>query len=256
MGILNITPDSFSDGGNFLPVNKALEHARNMVREGATIIDVGGESTRPGAKSASEAEELERVIPVIEILSKELSIPISIDTSKPQVMAEAINSGARVINDVAALQAQGAIEIAKQHDVVVCLMHMQGEPRSMQHEPVYTNVVEEVKSFLLERIQQCEAAGIAKSNIVIDPGIGFGKSLEHNLSILKNLSQFTALGFPVLIGVSRKSMIGTLLDEPVDKRVFGGIAFATAACLAGVSIIRTHDVKATVDAVKICQALT
>ncbi|NOX42317.1 MAG: dihydropteroate synthase [Gammaproteobacteria bacterium] len=255
MGILNVTPDSFSDGGKFLSIDKAVDRAYEMVMEGAALIDIGGESTRPGAQPVTEAEELERVLPVIEILSKALQIPISIDTSKPQVMTEAVKCGAGFINDVRALQEQGAIQTAKELDVPICLMHMQGEPRSMQHEPRYKNVIEEVKSFLLERVQLCEAAGIEKTKIVIDPGIGFGKSLEHNLSILKHLSEFVALGLPVLIGVSRKSMIGALLDEPADKRLFGGIALAAAACLAGATIIRTHDVKATSDALKICQAL-
>jgi dihydropteroate synthase len=255
MGILNVTPDSFSDGGKFLSIDKAVDRAHEMVMEGATLIDIGGESTRPGALSVTESEELERVLPVIETLSKALPVPISIDTSKPQVMTEAVKSGASFINDVRALQEQGAIQTAKKLDVPICLMHMQGKPRSMQQEPGYKNVTEEVKSFLLERVELCEAAGIEKTKIVIDPGIGFGKSLEHNLSILTHLSEFVELGLPVLIGVSRKSMIGALLDEPADKRLFGGIALTTAACLAGVSILRTHDVKATSDALKICQAL-
>ncbi len=255
MGILNVTPDSFSDGGNFLLVDKAVQRAHEMAMEGAAIIDIGAESTRPGAQSVTEAEELDRILPILEILSKELQIPVSIDTSKPQVMAEAVKYGASLVNDVRALQAQGAIETVSTLDVAVCLMHMQGEPGSMQKAPEYANVVDDVKSFLCERIQLCEAAGISKSRIVIDPGIGFGKSLEHNLSILKHLSEFTSLGLPVLIGVSRKSMIGAILDEPVDRRLFGGIAIATAAYLNGVSIIRTRDVKATSDALKNCQAL-
>jgi len=255
MGILNVTPDSFSDGGNFLSVDKAVQHAHEMALQGAAIIDIGAESTRPGAQPVSVSEELDRILPVLTILKKELQITISIDTSKPQVMAEAVKCGANFINDVRALQAQDAITTVSGLDVPVCLMHMQGEPGSMQASPKYSNVVNEVTSFLLERVRICEAAGIGRDRIVIDPGLGFGKTLEHNMSILKHLSEFAALGLPVLIGASRKSMIGAILDEPVDRRVFGGIAIVMAACLSGVSIIRTHDVKATSDAIKIYQAI-
>jgi len=260
MGILNITPDSFSDGGNFLSagspdINRVIETAQEMVSDGATMIDVGGESTRPGADAVEESEELERVVPVIEALHKAISVPISIDTSKAGVMLAAVKSGARFINDVRALQAEGALECASKLGVPVCLMHMQGEPRSMQHKPEYVDVVQDVKSFLLERARDCEAAGIPRSHIVIDPGIGFGKSLEQNLSLLKHLSELVSSGLPVLVGVSRKSMIGAILDEPVDKRLYGSLALATAACLAGASIIRVHDVEATRDAVKVTEAL-
>jgi len=260
MGILNITPDSFSDGGNFLSagspdIDRVIETAQKMVFEGATMIDVGGESTRPGADVVDESEELERVVPIIEALHKEIAVPISIDTSKAGVMAEAVKSGASFINDVRALQEEGALERASELGVPVCLMHMQGEPRSMQHKPKYNDVVQDVKSFLLERLHVCEAAGIPRNKIVLDPGIGFGKSLEQNLSLLKHLSELVSLGLPVLVGVSRKSMIGAILDEPVDKRLYGGIALATAACLAGASIIRVHDVKATRDVVMVTEAL-
>lgn len=260
MGILNITPDSFSDGGNFLSagspdISRVIETAQEMVSEGATMIDVGGESTRPGANAVEESEELERVVPVIEALHKAIAVPISIDTSKAGVMSAAVKSGARFINDVRALQEEGALECASKLDVPVCLMHMQGEPRSMQHKPQYDDVVQDVKSFLLERVRDCEAAGIPRSHIVIDPGFGFGKSLEQNLSLLKHLSELVSSGLPVLVGVSRKSMIGAILDEPVDKRLYGSLALATAACLAGASIIRVHDVEATRDAVKVTEAL-
>ncbi len=255
MGILNITPDSFSDGGNFLGNDKALRHAIEMVTAGADIIDIGGESTRPGAEEVSEQEELDRVIPLIEAISSEIDLPISIDTSKAAVMREAVAAGAGLINDVNALRAPGALEIAAVTDVPICLMHMQGAPRTMQANPQYNNVVDNVADFLLTQVDKCEAAGISRERIIIDPGFGFGKSLQHNIDLFNELPRFVSLGMPVLVGVSRKTMIGTILDAPVDQRKEGGIALASLALWWGVKIIRTHDVKATVDAVKICQAL-
>lgn len=253
MGILNVTPDSFSDGGNFLSAEKAIERAHEMLAEGASIIDIGGESTRPGAAPVSEAEELDRVLPVIEVLPA--SVLVSIDTSKPSVMSAAVKAGACLINDVRALREEGAIEAVSELDVPVCMMHMQGDPRTMQNQPQYENVVEEIKAFFRDRIQLCKEAGISNNRIIIDPGIGFGKTLDQNLSILKNLTEFSKMEFPVLLGVSRKSMLGTLLDQSVDQRLFGSIALASAACLAGVAIIRAHDVKATCEAIKVCQAV-
>jgi len=255
MGVINVTPDSFSDGGRFVNSAAAVSHALRMIDEGAGLIDVGGESTRPGAQSVSVAEEIERVVPVIEALAARTKIPISIDTSKPDVMTAAVRAGASMINDVRALREPGAIEAAARTDAALCLMHMQGEPRTMQADPCYSDVVAEVRDFLRERTDACLASGIAKNRLVVDPGIGFGKRLEHNLALLAGLPALTALGWPVLIGVSRKSMFGTLLGRSVDERVAGGVAMATAAVLAGASIVRTHDVAATVDAVKVAVAL-
>ena len=255
MGILNVTPDSFSDGGRFIDSSQALDHARRMLEAGAAIIDVGGESTRPGAADVSEEEELRRVIPVIDALANRFSVPISVDTSKAAVMTAAVEAGATLINDVRALREPGALEAAARSDAAVCLMHMQGQPRSMQLEPQYEDVVAEVKAFLLERAAACEAAGIARDRLVIDPGIGFGKRLEHNLALLAHLPALVEPGLPVLVGVSRKSMFQTLLSRPVDQRLAGGVAVATAAVLAGAVILRVHDVAETVDAVKVVQAL-
>ncbi|MEN8180029.1 MAG: dihydropteroate synthase [Pseudomonadota bacterium] len=257
MGILNITPDSFSDGGRFINHDASLTRARQMVDEGASMIDIGGESTRPGARSVSVQEELDRVIPVIEALSTELPVPLSIDTSKATVMREAVGAGAGLINDVLALQAEGALAAAVDLSVPVCLMHMQGAPRTMQQSPEYLNVVEDVKDFLAERVKACLDAGVLRERILIDPGFGFGKTLEHNLALLKNLKRIGELKTPLLVGVSRKSMIGTLLgDVSVDKRLFGSIAAAVIAVLEGASIIRTHDIRATVDALKVTMAVT
>jgi len=256
MGILNITPDSFSDGGDFFCLNTALEQAHKMEEEGAAIIDVGGESTRPGAQPVSEEEELARVIPLIKCITRELSVPVSIDTSKPLVMQQAIEAGAGLINDVLALQAPGALEIAAGLDVPVCLMHMQGEPRTMQHSPQYTDVVLEVKTFLLKRMACCEEAGISSDHLLVDPGFGFGKMLEHNLRLLKELGQLSDLGVPILAGISRKSMIGSLLgDASVNQRLHGSLAAAVLAVNQGVKIIRTHDVKPTVDALTVTAAV-
>jgi dihydropteroate synthase len=255
MGVINVTPDSFSDGGRVVNSEAAVSHALRMIEEGAGLIDVGGESTRPGAQAVSVAEEIDRVVPVIEALAARTKIPISVDTSKPAVMTAAVGAGASMINDVRALREPGAIEAAARTEAAICLMHMQGEPRTMQADPRYGDVVVEVRDFLGERLAACLASGIAKNRLVVDPGIGFGKRLEHNLALLAGLPALTALGWPVLIGVSRKSMFGTLLGRSVDGRVAGGVAMATAAVLAGASIVRTHDVAATVDAVKVAVAL-
>ena len=212
MGILNVTPDSFSDGGAFFSPEAALEQARQMVRDGAAIIDVGGESTRPGAEPVTADEEADRVVPVIRTLATELAVPVSVDTSKPEVMRAAVAAGAGLINDVMALQAPGALEAAREAAVPVCLMHMRGEPRTMQSDPVYGDVVSEVLGFLLQRVQACVDAGIPREQLLIDPGFGFGKTLEHNLRLLRQLERFLQPGLPLLVGISRKSMIGTLLD--------------------------------------------
>ncbi len=256
MGILNLTPDSFSDGGRFLGRDAALRHAMQMVEEGAGIIDIGGESTRPGAQPVSVEQELDRVVPVIETLAGEVSVPISVDTLKPSVMRDAVAAGAGLINDVMALQAPGAIETVAELQVPVCLMHMQGEPRTMQQQPHYEDVVAEVRDFLSQRVAACEAGGIRRERIVLDPGFGFGKTLAHNLSLLKHLADLDALGLPLLVGISRKSMIGSLLgDAPVDQRVTGSVAAAVVAVMQGAAIIRAHDVKQTVEALQIASAV-
>jgi len=254
MGILNVTPDSFSDGGRFVDVVRAVEHGRAMVAAGADIIDVGGESTRPGAQTVSEADEIDRVIPVIAALVA-AGIPVSVDTSKAAVISAALSAGAAMINDVRALQEPGALLAAANGTAGICLMHMQGAPRTMQQDPHYTDVVREVRDFLSSRVDACVEAGIARQRIVIDPGIGFGKRLEHNLALLAALPELQQLGLPVLIGVSRKSMLGALLGRGVEQRLAGGIAIATAAALAGAGILRVHDVAETVDAVRVAVAL-
>lgn len=259
MGILNVTPDSFSDGGRFVDVSRALEHAERMIEQGAGMIDVGGESTRPGAADVSEEEEIRRVVPIIEALAARTAIPISIDTSKAAVMTAAVSAGASLINDVRALQEPGALEAAARTNAAVCLMHMQGQPRTMQHEPRYDDVVEEVAAFLEQRVGACLTAGIGRERLVLDPGIGFGKRLEHNLSLLAHLPRLRRRGpnqgLPLLVGVSRKSMFQTLLGRPVEQRLAGGLAAATAAVLSGAAILRVHDVAETVDAVKVAHAL-
>lgn len=259
MGILNVTLDSFSDGGNFLSVPAALRRARVMVDEGTAIIDVGGESTRPGATPVSVQEELDRVLPVIEAIRAELPVVISIDTSKPEVMRAAVEAGAALINDVYALRAEGAlqaaVEINRRYSVPVCLMHMQGMPHTMQQHPHYDDVRGEVRNFLVERVQQCVAAGIPHERLLIDPGFGFGKSLTHNLTLLKHLDTFAGMNLPLLVGLSRKSMIGALLGNEVSERLYGSIALATIAVLKGAVLVRAHDVRATVDALKIYNAV-
>lgn len=255
MGIVNVTPDSFSDGGRYAAPGAAIERALEMAEQGAGLLDIGGESTRPGAPPVSVETELERVIPVVEALAKRSAVPVSIDTRKPEVMEAAIRAGATLINDVGALRAPGALEVAARTGVAVCLMHMQGEPGSMQADPRYTHVVAEVRQFLADRVAACNAAGIASDRLVLDPGIGFGKRLEHNLALLAHLPELGVSGCPLLVGVSRKSLFGTLLGRELSGRLAGGVAMTTAAVLAGVRIIRTHDVPATVDAVKVAVAL-
>lgn len=251
MGILNVTPDSFSDGGSFNHLDAALSHANLMLEEGADFIDIGGESTRPGAKQVEVQEELDRVIPVIEALHQRFDTVISIDTSKAQVMTEAVAAGASLINDVCALQTPGALQAALEAQVPVCLMHMQGQPRVMQHNPQYTDVVQEVLDFLRQRIDSCQQAGIEISQLIVDPGFGFGKSLEHNYQMLTYLEVFQQLKVPVLAGMSRKSMLGSLLERDPQQRLAGNIVVATIAAQKGAQIIRVHDVKETVDAVKV-----
>jgi dihydropteroate synthase len=255
MGILNITPDSFSDGGDFVSVDRAVARAGVMIDEGAAIIDVGGESTRPDAEAVGVEEELARVMPVIERLVAEFGTPVSIDTSKPAVMRAAARAGAGMINDVMALRAPGALEAAAATGLPVCLMHMQGEPRTMQNDPHYQDVVREVREFLAARIETCVAAGIPREKLLVDPGFGFGKALEHNLALLRELAEFKVLGCPILVGISRKSMLGGILDRTVDRRLYGGLAAATIAIMHGAAIIRTHDVAPTVDALKVCSAV-
>jgi dihydropteroate synthase len=255
MGILNVTPDSFSDGGRFDRVDAALEHAMTMVAQGAHIIDVGGESTRPGAQAVSVDQELERVIPVIETIRANSDIPLSIDTSKPEVMRAAVTAGASLINDVNALRADGALECCVDLGVPVCLMHMQGEPRTMQQQPMYDNVVENVTTFLHERVSVCIGAGIDPESIIIDPGFGFGKSLQHNLKLLHNLERICELDLPLLVGFSRKSMFGAILDRPVEERLFGSLAATVLAWQKGARYFRVHDVAATRDALQVCIAV-
>ncbi len=256
MGILNITPDSFSDGGQFTNPSIALRRADEMVAAGAAIIDVGGESTRPGAAAVGEQEELDRVIPIIEALKAVTDVPVSVDTSKPVVMRAAVAAGAAMINDVNALQGEGALEAAVALQVPVCLMHMQGEPRTMQDAPHYGEVAAEVTAFLAARVSACVAAGLDESLIVVDPGFGFGKTHAHNVELLANLRQLQVLGRPLLVGVSRKSTLGALTGRQVDDRVSASIAAAVIACLQGAQIIRAHDVDATVDALKVVSAIT
>ncbi len=254
MGVLNVTPDSFSDGGRYLQLADALRRAEVMVEEGAALIDVGGESTRPGAPPVSVQEELDRVLPVVERLARELPVPISVDTSKPEVIQAAAHAGAGLINDVRALRLPGALEAAAISGLPVCLMHMQGDPATMQHEPVYADVAAEVRAFLAERVRVCESAGIPRERILVDPGFGFGKTLDHNLLLLRHLDRFTDLAAGILVGVSRKSMIGALLNAPVGERLSGGLAAAVIACWQGANVIRAHDVRETVQALCVCAA--
>ena len=255
MGILNVTPDSFSDGGRYDVLDAAVEQGLKMQTEGAAIIDIGGESTRPGAAAVDLQQELDRVLPVIGVLSRELDIPISIDTSKPGVMREAVAAGAGMINDVNALNAAGAMEAAKDAAVPVCIMHMQGQPRTMQQAPDYQDVVSEVRQYLSDRLAACEAAGIPRRRIIADPGFGFGKTLEHNLNLLAALNSFRELGVPLLVGLSRKSTIGQITGRPLEERLAGSLAAAVMAVERGASIIRVHDVAATVDALKFTLAV-
>jgi dihydropteroate synthase len=261
MGIVNVTPDSFSDGGKFSSTNLAVEHALKLAQEGADILDIGGESTRPNATPVSLQEELDRVIPVIQALVGKIQIPISIDTYKPAVMQAAIVAGASMINDVRALQEgaglkESALEIAAKSNVGVCLMHMQGTPQTMQQNPQYNDVVNEVKSFLKSRLQASIHAGCRAPNIVLDPGFGFGKTREHNITLLQNLESFADLGQPLLVGLSRKSVLGQMTGNDVDARLYASIAASVLAAQKGAKILRVHDVKATVEALKVVSALS
>jgi dihydropteroate synthase len=255
MGILNVTPDSFSDGGRYSNPDAAYQRSAAMVTEGAAIIDIGGESTRPGAEPVEEAEEIARVVPIIERIARSFDVAISVDTSKPGVMAAAAAAGAHLVNDVYALRAPGAREWAARVGVGVCLVHMQGEPRTMQRQPHYQDVVAEVGEFLRRERAACVAAGVAQDAIVLDPGLGFGKGLEHNMSLLQALPTLVALGSPLLVGLSRKSFIGRLLDRPTHDRLAGGLGLAALAVAMGARIIRTHDVASTRDAVRVVSAV-
>ncbi len=255
MGILNVTLDSFSDGGLWVNRDRALRHAMEMAHAGADIIDVGGESTRPGSLAVNVQQELDRVIPLIEFIVAETGLPVSIDTSKPEVMEAAVSAGAGMINDVYGLRQEAALETAATLDVAVCLVHMQGRPGDMQQNPEFTDVVGEVSNFLLARAGCCELAGIPRQNIIIDPGFGFGKTLQHNIDLFKAIPAFVATGYPVLVGISRKSMLGQLSDKAVDQRLAASLSAAVLAAQAGAAIIRVHDVDETVDALKIASAL-
>ncbi len=255
MGILNVTPDSFSDGGHFNRLDVALRHAAEMVEAGATLIDVGGESTRPGARVVSPTEELERVAPVVEAIARELDVVISVDTSTPAVMRETARLGAGLINDVRSLQRDGALDAAVDTGLPVCLMHMRGEPGNMQNDPRYPDILQEVRGFLEGRVRVCESVGIARDRIVIDPGFGFAKTQGHNLNLFRQMERLVELGCPMLVGVSRKSMIGRALEREVGERLYGGLALAALAVAKGASIVRVHDVAATVDVVRMIHAV-
>ena len=263
MAVVNVTPDSFSDGGELygggglyqngqkLDLSLVLSRVESQLRDGADIIDVGGESTRPGAKPVSVKEELDRVIPVVEAITERFAVPVSVDTSTSEVIEAAALAGAAMINDVRALRRPGALEAAAKTGLPVCLMHMLGEPKDMQNSPGYTDVLTEVSDFLLDRVRACEQVGIARDNILLDPGFGFGKTLAHNLTLFRGLKKLVSLGFPLLVGVSRKSMIGAILDKPVEERMVGSVAMAMLAAQNGARILRVHDVAATADALKI-----
>jgi dihydropteroate synthase len=251
MGILNVTPDSFSDGGKFATFDKALAQVEQMIFDGVDIIDIGGESTRPGAVDVSEEDELARVIPLLKAIKSKFDIKVSIDTSKAEVMSQAIAHGADIINDVRALQNEGCLAVLAKSKVPICLMHMQGLPRSMQENPQYDDVIGDIKQFFIDRISICEQAGINRERLILDPGFGFGKTLEQNYQLLAQLHQFSDLGLPLLSGTSRKSMIGNLLARNVDERLAGSLTTAIIAAQQNASIIRVHDVKETVDALKV-----
>ncbi len=255
MGVVNTTPDSFSDGGRFDTLDKALAHARRLIDEGADLLDIGGESTRPGAVEVDERTEIERTVPLIAAIRDFSDIPISIDTGKPGVMRAAVAAGATMINSIWALRGDDALAVAAELEVPVCLMHMQGTPETMQRDPRYDDVVAEVKAFLGERIDAALAAGIRRENLVVDPGFGFGKTIEHNLRLLASLAEFREFGVPLLAGLSRKQMIGKILDKPVDQRLYGSLSVAVIAALLGADILRVHDVGETVDAIKLVRAL-
>jgi len=255
MGILNVTPDSFSDGGKFTQLDAAMYQVEQMIIDGAKIIDIGGESTRPGASDVSEEDEISRVIPILKAIKQRFGVIVSIDTSKANVMAEAITNGAGLINDVRALQNDGCLTVLAQCDLPVCIMHMQGLPRTMQVSPYYQNLIDDIKAFFQKRIEDCEQAGIEKQRIILDPGFGFGKSLEQNYQLLAQFSDFNSFDMPLLAGLSRKSMIGNLLNRDVDKRLAGSLTTAVLAAQQGAKIIRVHDVKETMDALKIINAV-
>jgi dihydropteroate synthase len=256
MGIVNVTPDSFSDGGDFSSTDSAVQHGLKLVEEGADILDIGGESTRPNASTVALQEELDRVIPVIEALvARGVRVPISIDTYKPQVMQAALCAGASIVNDVRALQEATALEIVANHDAGICLMHMQGTPQTMQNNPSYTNVVTEVADFLIQRANACVEAGIQKDRIILDPGFGFGKIREHNITLVKQLQHLVTLDYPLLVGLSRKSVLGQVTGNDVDARLFASIAAAVISAMKGAKIVRVHDVKATVEALKVVTAI-
>lgn len=253
MGVLNVTPDSFSDGGSFVDHTAALRGAEQMLAAGAAVIDLGGESTRPGARPVPVDEELRRVLPLLRELLK-LGAIVSIDTRKPEVMRACVDAGVHMVNDVGALRAPGALEVVADSDVAVCLMHMQGEPLTMQREPHYANVVAEVREFLHQRVLACRTAGIAAARLLVDPGFGFGKTFAHNLDLLRGLPTLAADGVPMLVGLSRKSMLATLTGRPVEQRLAGSLALAIAALEGGARIIRCHDVAETVDAIRVWTA--
>jgi len=255
MGILNVTPDSFSDGGQFSQVDAAVAHALQLIDEGADIIDIGGESTRPNAKVIGLQEELDRVIPVIEALVGRIDVPISIDTYKPAVMEAAIYAGASMVNDVKALQEDGALAAVANAEVAICLMHMQGTPQNMQDAPNYDDVVADVTDFLVARVDACEQAGIARSRIVVDPGFGFGKTREHNITMLQQLNNFSILGLPMLVGLSRKSVLGKVTGNDVSARIHASVSAAVISAMKGAKLLRVHDVKATVEALKVVSAI-
>ena len=255
MGIVNVTPDSFSDGGKYAATNLAVEHALKLVEEGAAILDIGGESTRPNATPVGLQQELDRVIPVIEALVSQVNIPISIDTYKPQVMQAAINAGASIVNDVRALQEEGALQVVSKSNAGVCLMHMQGLPANMQDNPHYNDVVNDVIAFLQARLQASIHAGVPASRILLDPGFGFGKTRAHNIALIQQLESFAALGQPLLVGLSRKSVLGQMTGNDVDARLYASIAASVIAAQKGAKILRVHDVKATVEALKVVSAI-
>lgn len=260
MGVLNTTPDSFSDGGNYyrgekLNLDLALTRAEQMLKEGAAIIDVGGESTRPGAAPVSEQQELDRVVPVVEAIVTRLDVPVSVDTSTPAVIRQSAAAGAALINDVRALQREGALAAAAATGLPVCLMHMQGEPETMQQRPEYNNVLAQVRDFFEARIRACVSAGIGREQLLLDPGFGFGKSLAHNLTLLRELASFQDFQLPLVVGLSRKSLLGTLLGREVAERLPGSLALALEAVSRGAAIVRTHDVAATGDVIRVHQAL-
>ncbi|NNS06975.1 dihydropteroate synthase [Erwinia sp. JH02] len=254
MGILNVTPDSFSDGGKHNELIQALTHANEMINAGATIIDVGGESTRPGAAEVSVQQELDRVMPVVEAIAQRFEVWISVDTSKPDVIRESARAGAHIINDIRSLQEPGALAAAAETGLPVCLMHMQGEPKTMQQAPQYQNILQDVDAFFVEHIARCEAAGIKKSQLLLDPGFGFGKNLSHNYQLLAHLADYHHFGLPLLVGMSRKSMVGQLLNVGPSQRLTGSLACAVIAAMQGAHILRVHDVKETVEAMRVVEA--